>query len=333
MSGVTTYGDISQRTAAFAVAEMLDHAEPILVLSKLGLNKPQPKNKSATVKFRRPIPFSAATTPVVEGVRPTAQQMAYEDVPATLSQYGAWVQITDKVADLNEDPVLQDATMLCGEQAAETIEMITWGALKAGTNKFFSNGAQRTEVNTVISLNKLHAIVRSLRAQRAKPITSILSGSPEYGTSPVEAAYVAVGHTNLEHDIRALAGFTPVAEYGQRKPLVPEELGSVENIRFILTPLLAPYPDAGTTASTHTTISTTGTNADVYPLIVLGQNAFGTIALKGSGSIVPFVSNPGKPTTGDELGQLGFVSWKTWFTAVVLNQAWMAVLETAATAL
>ena len=56
----TTYGDISQRTAAYAAVEMLSHAEPILVLSKFGQSKPLPKNKADNVKFRRPIPFAVA---------------------------------------------------------------------------------------------------------------------------------------------------------------------------------------------------------------------------------------------------------------------------------
>ncbi|MFC0268573.1 N4-gp56 family major capsid protein [Kushneria aurantia] len=130
----TTYGDISQRTAAWAAAKMLSHAEPILVLSKFGQSKPLPKNKADTVKFRRPVPFPAQTTPLAEGVTPTARQMAYEDVTVTIKQWGDVVEITDVVDDLAEDPVLSDASQLCGEQASETIELQTWGALRAGTN-------------------------------------------------------------------------------------------------------------------------------------------------------------------------------------------------------
>ncbi len=81
---MTVYGDISQRTAAYAVADMLDHAEPIFVLSKFGQTKEMPRNKADNMKFRRPIPFAVATTPLTEGVTPSAQTMQYEDVPATM---------------------------------------------------------------------------------------------------------------------------------------------------------------------------------------------------------------------------------------------------------
>ena len=328
---MTTYGDISQRTAAYAAVEMLAHAEPILVLGKFGQSKPLPKNKADTIKFRRPIPFAVATTPLVEGVTPVAKQMQYEDVTVQLQQYGDVVQITDRVEDLSEDPVLKDASMLAGEQAAETMEMLLYGVLKAGTNVGYANGAARTDVNTVIEVNDVRSAVRALKAQRAKALTSMLSGSPDYATKPVEGGFVAFAHTDLEADLRGVTGFTPVAQYGSRKPLCPEEIGSVENVRFILSPLLAAWADGG--GAKGTMKSTTGTNADVYPVIVVAKDSYGTVPLKGEGSITPTVLNPGKPSKSDPLGQVGFVGWKSYFAAVRLNEAWMRRIEVAVTAL
>lgn len=327
----TAYGDISQRTAAYAAVEMLSHAEPILVLSKFGQSKPLPKNTADTVKFRRPVPFSVATTPLTEGVTPSAQQMSYEDVSVQLAQYGAVVEITDKVADMSEDPVLKDASMLCGEQAAETVEMLTYGILKAGTNVQYANGSARTDVNTVIELGDLRAATRTLKAQRGKPLTSMLGGSPNHTTTPIEGGFVAFGHTDFEADIRGLTGFTPTAQYGSRQSLCPEEVGSVENIRIILSPLLASWADAG--GAKGTMYSTTGTSADVYPMIVIAKEAYGLVPLKGQNAIKPMVLNPNTPRGGDPLGQMGTVGWKTYFNAVRLNEAWMIRIEAAITAL
>lgn len=328
---VSDYGTISQRTAAWAATEMLAHAEPILVLSKFGQSKPMPKNKADNVKFRRPVPFPLATTPLTEGVTPTAQAMSYVDVPATLAQYGAVVEITDKVADLAEDPVLKDASMLCGEQAGETVEYITWGILKAGTNVGYSNGTARNQVNTAIEIGDIRKAVRTLKAQRARAVTMMMAGSPNYATQPIEGGYIAFAHTDLEADLRNLATFVPVAQYGSRKPLCPEEIGTVENVRFILSPVLDAWADAGATKGTMK--STTGTVADVYPVIFIGKEAYGLVPLKGAGSIVPSVINPSQPSKSDPLGQMGYVGWKTWFTAVRLNESWMYRLETAVTAL
>ncbi|MCG7598403.1 N4-gp56 family major capsid protein [Halomonas sp. McH1-25] len=324
---MTTYGDISQRTAAWAATEMLSHAEPILVLSKFGQSKPLPKNKADTVKFRRPVPFPVVTAPLQEGVTPTARQMQYEDVTVQIKQWGDVVEITDVVNDLAEDPVLSDATVNCGEQAAETIELQTWGALRAGTNVFYSNGASRSAVNTKISLAKQRAITRNLKGNRAKKVTSMVSASPNYATEPVDAAFIAFAHTDLEADIRDMEGFTPTEKYGSMKAL-PYEIGKVEDVRYVLSPVLTKWADAG--ATTSTMVSTTGTNADVYPVVYIGKEFYGLIPLKGKNSIKPSVINPDTKTKDDPLGQRGYVGWKTYFVAKILNEAWGARLEVAA---
>ncbi|ACA32587.1 N4-gp56 family major capsid protein [Histophilus somni] len=328
MTTMTKYSDISPRTTVYAAAQMLNHAEPILVLNKLGQTKPIPKNKSQTIKFRRPKPFATALAALTEGVRPTQQKMAYEDVEVSLKQYGAWTEITDVIEDTHEDPVLKDITMLSGEQAAETAEMLTWGILKAGTNVIYSTGTETSTVKDVLSINHIRAAVRKLQKNRAKKKTSILDASIKYGTKPIEASYIAVCHTDLEADIRALAGFTPVAEYGSRSPIVPQEFGTVENIRFITSPLFTPQEDAG--AQSIDVVSKSGSKADVYNIVIFGQDAFATCPLKGKESADMLIRNPGKPEKGDELGQTGSVGWKMWWAGKVLNEAWLVRIECAA---
>jgi N4-gp56 family major capsid protein len=322
----TTYGDIGNRTAGYAAAEMLKHAAPVTVLSMFGVSKPAPKNKTDTVKFRRPVPFAVPTAPLAEGVTPVPGQMSYEDVQVTLKQWGDLVEITDKVNDLSEDPVLKDASMLAGEQAGATIEQVIYGVIKAGTSVFYANGSARTDVNTAPTLNDQRRVIRYLTKMKAKRLTRILSPSVQIGTSAIEAAYVAVCHSDLESDIRNMTGFVPVAKYGSRQPLCPEELGSVENVRYVISPDLAPWTDAGG-AHGGAVLTTTGTSGDVYPILYIGQDAYGLVPLKGQDAIKPTVLNPDTPSKSDPLGQRGYVGWKAWFNALILNQTWMARLE------
>lgn len=325
-----TYSSISQRTTAWAAKEMLAHAEPIIVLSKFSMAKPMPKNTADNVKFRRAVPFTVSTTPLTEGVTPTAHAIGYSDVSVTLAQYGGVTEITDKVADLAEDPVLKDAAMLSGEQAAETLEQLTYGVVKGGTNVFYDTDAHvRNTVNSVMTLDRQRKVVRFLKAQRGRPITSMLNASPNYGTSAIEGGYIAFAHTDVEADIRKLAGFVPVAEYGSRSPLCPEECGSVEGVRYILSPLFVAFANAGGTASTNGVYSTGGTQADVYPIIFMAKEALGTVALKGSGAITPTILNPGTPSKSDPLGQTGFIGWKTYTASCRLNESWLVRLECA----
>lgn len=325
----TNYSSLSQRTTAFAAKEMLAHAEPILVLSKFGMAKPMPKNKADTVKFRRPIPLALATTPLTEGVPPTSKAMQYEDVTVQLSQYGDVVEITDVVEDLAEDPVLKDSAMLCGEQAAETIETLMWGVISAGTNVFYQDGvAGRASVDNKLSLGTQRAITRHLKAERAKKVTSMLSSSVKYGTEAVDAAFIAFAHTDCEADIRDMAGFVPTEKYGSMKAL-PYEIGKVEDVRYVLSPVLAPIADAGGTAATNGMVSTSGTNADVYPVVYISKDAYGHVALKGAEAMTPTILNPGTPSKSDPLGQLGYVGWKTYHKSFIANEAWLVRAEVA----
>lgn len=333
----TKYGDtgVSPRTNVYAERQMLKHAGPVRILDKFGLTKPMPKNKTQTISFRRPRVFTAATTPLTEGVTPDTTQFRYDDVEATLAQYGQVVEITDVIEDTHEDPVLNDAAIQAGENIGRTMEALDWGILRAGTNVFYANGSARNQVNTPISLGKVRAVVRGLKAQKAMKISRILDGSVNYATRPVEAAFVAVHHTNVEQDIRNLAGFTPVAQYGSRKVISEYELGTVEDVRFICSPDLDPFINAGGArgASGTNMLSTGGTNADVYPVLFFGKEAYGLVPLRGQGSISPTILRPGTPDKSDPLGQRGYIGWKAWHTAVILNQVWMARLEVAVTEL
>lgn len=329
----TRYGDIGQRTAAYAEVKMLEHAEPMLCLEKFAETKPLPKNTADNVKFRRPIPYNVSTTQLVEGVTPVPKQMQYEDVSVTLGQYGDVIEITDKVFDLAEDPVLADAAMLAGEQAAETKEVILWGAMKAGTNVAYSGTAAtpaaRTDVNDVITLNLVRNAVRSLKSQRAKMLTTMVSASPKYATEAVAPSYVAFAHTDCEQDIRDMDGFTPVERYGSFTPIHDYECGKVENVRFILSPVLEPWAGAG--SGTLNGMVATSAAVDVYPVVIVAKHSYATVPLKGAGSMSPTVINPDRISKSDMLGQRGFVGWKMYFAALILNEAWIQRIEVGVT--
>jgi N4-gp56 family major capsid protein len=327
---VNTTGTISQRTLVYAAREMLKHAQPVMVLEKFGKNIQMPKNKNTTARFRRPLTQTARTSPLVEGITPAVSSFNYEDVSVTLRQYGDVMDVTDVIQDTHEDPVLNDMTVQAGENIGRTLEALRWGVLRAGTTVFFANGSARNAVNTTISINKQRAVIRYLKAQKAMKITRILGGSTEINTTPIEASFVAICHTDCEADIRGLPGFVPVAEYGSRQPVSEYELGSVEDVRYVTSPDLDFFLNAG---GTKGSMSGAGSNADVYPILFMGQEAWGNVALRGYGSISPTVIPPGTPDKSDPLGQRGYVGWKTWFAAIRLNETWMARLECAVTAL
>ena len=329
---MTAYGDVSPRVGIIAISQFLKHAEHPIVFNKLGQVERVPKNKGLSIKWRRWVPFDPITTALTEGVTPSSQKLAVVDVTATLGRYGGWSEITDVIQDTHEDPILQGMMQVHGQQASESFETLTYLTLRAGTNVVYANGSARNAVNTKISLGKVRSAVRTLNKNKCRKKTTILAPSVNYKTQAIEAAYVAVCHTDLEPDIRDLPGFVPVSQYGSRQTICPQEFGSVENVRFITTTIATPFADAGGLDG-DAVLSTTGTNADVYPVLIFGEDAYGTVALKGKDSAEILVRNPGKPENGNELGQRGSVGWKGWHVAARLNEAWMVRLEVAATLL
>jgi len=330
----STDSGISLTTNIHAVADLLDHAEPHIVLDKVAKQVMMPKNKKTQIQFRRIVTFSAATTPLTEGVSPKATQFSYETVSATLKQYGEYVEITDVIEDTAEDPVLADATTALGENLGRTREALLYGVVKAGTSVSYANDASRAAVNTAISVNGLRNLARSLRANKAKPITRVLGSSQNYETKNVEAAYVIFCHTDCMSDIRNLPNFIPTADYGKRELVCDHEFGSWEDFRFVASADLAPFEDAG--GAKLGMVSTTGTSADVYPLIACGQDAYAAVTLKGTKTSgqnsVNLIVNPvSKADSSDPLAQKGTVGWKTWFAALITNESWIERYEVAVT--
>jgi N4-gp56 family major capsid protein len=331
----STSPGISQRTNVYAEREMLKHAEPVMVLEKTGKAMKMPKNKSVTIKWRRPVAIEIDTTPLQEGVTPSSKRFQYEDISATLTQHGNLTTLTDVIEDTHEDPVLNNMSMMMGENAGATWEQLNYGVLIAGTNVFYNNGAARNSVNTALTLSRQRAVTRALDAQKADMITNIIDPSPNFGTMAVEAAFIAVAHTDLSADIRNLAGFVPVAKYGSIRTVSPREIGMCENVRYVLSPDLAPIINAGGTPGTAV-LSTGGSAADVYPILYFGKEAWGYVGLRGEPdmqAIDPTIINPGQKTKDDPLGQRGYVGWKSWWAAAILNDLWMARLEVGASVL
>lgn len=328
--------------------EILAHAIPVEVLGITGQNKQLPKNSGDNVIYRRFLPYGGATTNantinrwsvtaashiVQEGVTPNADSITPQDISVQIQQYACVYSYTDKVADLYEDDIPAEMKKQCGERMGLVREMIRYGELKSCTNKFYAGGTTRGTVDEAISLNLLRKVSRNLLANHAKTITRILAPSPNFNTAPVEAGFLVFCHTDCEHDIRSLPGFKEVAAYGQRKPIHEMEVGSVDRYRFIVSPELASVADSGAAIGSTGLYSTTGTSIDVYPMIVVAEDAWGEIALRGKDSFDMTDLKPGQKDKNDILGQRGYIGAKFYSAAKVLNNGWMAVVEVGVTSL
>ena len=338
---------------------ILKRAMPKIVLGTVGVNDDFKPNTGDTVKYRRFLNkgqtaaqpnrfFQDATGDratqyatdhlTAEGITSAAETISVQDITATLNQYNVLYGYTDKTFDLYEDDIPKQMTTLVGERTGLVHEMALFGVLKGCTNKFYGGtGTSRTTVNGTISLIGLRKIARSLAANHAEPISQMtqrIAASGLYGTSPVERCFPVFISSDLHPDVRDLAGFVPVAKYGDPSKAVAGEFGACEEFRFISSPELVAVQDVGAAVagSVPPLLSTTGTYADVYQVIVGSADAWGHIGVNVSGSDITALPT-GQKDKADPQGQRGYVGTKFYYNAVVLNNLQMAVYEVGTNAL
>lgn len=321
--------------------EILAKALPVEVLGITGSQKQHPRNVGDTVIFRRWLPYGGTDNKWItgsnvgtfanahlttEGVTPSADTLSATDITATLQHYSVLYAVTNRTADLYEDDVPAEMKTQTGERVGLIREMVRYGAVKGLTNVFYGGtGTSKATVNGTLSLNLLRKITRSLKSNHAKMVTSILAASPDFGTTPVEAGYLVFCSTDMEPAIRDLPGFKHVAEYGQRKLVHPQEIGSCESFRFILSPELAADINSGASVGSTGLYSTGGSSIDTYPVIVVGEDVWGQVALRGANSLDVSYIAPGQKDKNDPLGQRGYIGASFYFTCQVLNNGWGAV--------
>lgn len=348
-TGTQTYGLSAQRIGKYK-GEILSHAVPVEILGREGRQVRMPKNNSDTYVARRFLPYGAASTnssttnrfftdgtgdranvivqdhQTQEGVTNAPETITPMDVTVVIVQYSCLYAFTDKTFDLYEDDIPKEMIKQVGERVTLVNELIIYGVLKACTNAYYGGtGTTIATVNGGLTLGLLRKITKGLQANHAKPVNKMLGAGGNYGTDAVEQGYTIYCHTDLEPDIRDLPGFTPTVKYASGKPMSEYEVGKVERMRFVTSPDLPSFQDGGAAIGSTNLYTTTGTSLDVYPFIVVAQDAWSQIAVRGMESLDPTYLPPGQKSKSDPHGQRGYAGTIWWKAALVENQGWMAV--------
>ena len=325
-----------------AVQALIEHAEPIMAVSKFGTTREQPQNRTDTILFSRvvPIGYDSTTgginlTPTAyqlsEGINPNPITIEYQDVTASLDKYGVYYKMTEKTALMNERNIPEDMRANVAEGVGSIKEMIVWNKIKGGTQVGYSNGSTRAGLNTPITLNLLEKAKATLAAAHASTVVRGQKSGPNYGEVAVGRAFLLYGHTNAEHDYRLLAGFKDLVDYGSATPFHDMEIGSVPGFRIVLTSMLKPYLGAG--SATLNGMQFTSANTDVYVSMVCTDKGYGHVPLKGRNSMTPFVLPASDRNHANFAAQFGYVGLDFYTTSVRLNEFWLYRTEHCVTAL
>lgn len=330
---VNTTGTFPTQIRDFYDRTSLRKAIALQTFRKWGQKRPLPKNKGKVIRFKRWGSLAPATTPLVEGVTPIGSKLDYTEITATIEQYGDWLPVTDQVLMMSIDPFLTEASEQLGEQEGETLDLLMRNSLLAGSNVLYSGTADsRAAVVAKIATTDLDLAIRTLKLANGRRIAKQVSPTTSYGTTPIRAAFVAVVSPYVTHDLEALAGFVPVEKYPTGSGVMEGEIGAYKGIRFVETTNAMCFEGAGGVPAAG--VKTTGTKADVFPMLIFAEDAYGEVPLAGAshGLIIKVHGSHDNNDTSDPLNQRGSAGWKAFWTSKILNDAWIIRLEHAASA-
>lgn len=319
-ASLSSTAQISSPIESYFHDQLLLRHRPYQIFHSVCQTDYHPSGQSDVGKWRIVKNLKPATTPLTEGVPPPGQQIVVSDVTVNLQQYGDYVTISDKVTFIVKSPTLNYNTDLLAQQMGETHDLIIQDAMAAtpsvytcanGTNGGVVNGAPCTEFSKL----DVQLITRNLRKASGKMFTPLLEGQNKVGTSPIEKAYWALGHTDTSIDLRNIPGFLHTSEYPLQKTVMDAEWGSIEGARFLLSPM------ARYTTGTKSTTDATKTNPDTYQTYFCAQNAVGVTRIN-EGTTNYIIKRAGDGYTGGPLNQWGTQGWKSYLAALVLQPSW-----------
>jgi len=346
----SSYGDLSKNDAFTIQKKMLPIAKRLLTFAKFAQKETKPQKQGLEIRHRRYERFPIVDTPIAEGVTPDFSSLEHTTLMHTLKQYGSYVNTTDVQLAAAADPVLKIISERQATQAGETIDFLSYKVFRAGTQVKYvgASATARSDVDFTIggiaptvsdpstgtqTLAALQTAIRALENNDARKLKSKLKASVGVATEPIRESYIAICHPDLRQDIQALPGFVSVENYSDQGDAIEGEIGGVEGVRFITTTQATPFKDAGdTTGAGAGAVSTSGSNNDVYPVLIIGEDAIGCATLGGMDSLRSKVVMP-KPGPGDPLGQRGTVAWDTFYSCIILQDLNMYRLEVACTRL
>lgn len=339
----SSYGDLSRGDAFKIQKKMLPIAKRLLTFGKFAQKEVKSQGEGLEIRHRRYERLPIADQAIAEGVTPDFDNLEQVTIRHTLEQFGSYVNVTDVMMAAATDPMVQIITERQAQQAGETVDFLSYKVARAGSQVGYCRSAGstgRTDVDQTISgmttssngtatTKFLDQAIRTLERNDAQKLKSQLDASDGVSTSPIRESYIGICHTDLRQDLETIPGYVSVEKYADQSDILDGEMGSARGIRFIGTTQAVPFKGAGDTQNQADQLSD-GTRSDVYPVIIMAQDAFGCATLGGKDSLTSKVVSP-KPSPGDPLGQRGHISWSTWYSCTVLQNLWMYRLECAVT--
>ena len=187
---------------------------------------------------------------------------------------------------------------------------------------------------SVVTYQNLMRLDQILNDNRTPKQTKIIVGSRMIDTKTIPSGRVMFIGSELVPLVRGMTdlfgneAFIPVQQYGDAGTIMNGEIGSVDAFRIIVVPEMLHWAGAGAEVDDNPGFRTSMVGGveryDIYPMLVVGDDAFVTIGFQTDGKTVKFsvlTKMPGKETAdrNDPYGETGFSSIK-WYYGILIKR-------------
>jgi len=246
-------------TAEYYERNLLENAREKFIVSNFTAKKttPQYEGKGVIFSYQKNIPIF--DTPLVEGAAQGAGSTIEKvNVRGTFEAYGDFVTYTDDLDIYGEDGARfkKQTTSNLGGAAGQTQETLLINSMVASNTEITFN----TDLPTT-----LDDAEESLREALATKFKAMITGSTNYSTEPIAAAYVGFVSIKGARLLKTMDGWIPVRKYGYSDGLLPNEIGSYEGLR-VCESTLVPQKLGST---------------PVEQMLVLGEEALAEVGIRG----------------------------------------------------
>lgn len=271
----------------FYDTELLENARTEMFYAQFGRKQRLPKNGGTTIEWRKFNTFARASE-LKEGVIPTGQQFGSSSLTASISQYGTYTSITDKLEMRAYDNVILAATEEMGASAAATQETLIRNALLVGTNVMYcdnvdSNGTVISTPTTPATMGAGGGSSNSDGWALLTPtmVNKAVTKMKKDRVPRINGKYYAVIHPSVAYDLRQSKEWIEVHKYAATSEIFNGEIGELHGCRFIedtFAPILGgSYIYSGSTTYKNKSDGVT------YATYFFGKDGFGIVDPEGGG--------------------------------------------------
>lgn len=316
----TTGNDFTPEQAVFYHKVFMKNLVGKLVHGQFGQRETFPKHNGGIVNVRGLSPYPTVTTPLEEGRTPAGNQMNFYYVEIPVNQYGSYTPVTDYAGFCSRDDIqIHDAEEL-SSQAGRTLEEIDREALNAGTSVIYAPAINSSGTETVVT-------ARSGVSPMSKLTLDVIFRAQNYlecqNAEPIGENFVAIIHPNVKYDIITNDKFIDVVKYADAQKIYKGEIGTIGNIRFVLSSYAKVFKGAGAKDDNQK-------STDVYSTLVIAKDAYKVLEIEGEG-MQNIIKPLGSAGTSDPLNQRATQGWKTTHGIGITGQTRIVRIESAAT--